>query len=114
LVLSIDDSTAEEDEEEAVIQRMIEAIRKFIREGEGEGEEGEGEGIPISSVTKRHFQLQIKTLQNAPRDAAKLEQIIKAKERENNDKAMHIDDTQRLVTEIEMLNVVLYLVMRKR
>jgi hypothetical protein len=26
---------------------------------------------------------------------------------------MHIEDTQRLVTEIEMLNVVLYLVARK-
>jgi hypothetical protein len=44
-------------------------------------------------ATKRHFQLQIKTLQNGPRDVEKLEQIIKAKERENNEKARHIEDT---------------------
>jgi hypothetical protein len=83
---------------------MIEAKREFIREYP--------EGIPISSVTKRHFQLQIQTLQNAPRDAAKLQQIIKAKERQN-EKARHIEDTERLVTEIEMLKFVLYLVNRK-
>jgi hypothetical protein len=40
----IDDSTTE-----AIIERMIEAKRNFIRE--------EKEGIPLSSVTKRHFQL---------------------------------------------------------
>jgi hypothetical protein len=56
--------------------------------------------------------LEIHTLQNAPKDASKLEQIIKAKERENNDKARHIYETQRLVTEIEMLKLVLYLVNR--
>jgi hypothetical protein len=103
-------SITEDDSTTGAIQRMIEAMRRFIREGEEHQEE---EGIPISSVTKRHFQLQIKTLQNAPRDAAKLEQIIKAKERENNQKARHIEDAQRLVTEIEMLKVVLYLVSRK-
>jgi hypothetical protein len=82
---------------------MIEAMRSFIRE--------DPKGIQISSVTKRHFQLEINTLQNAPRDPSKLEQIIKAKEREN-DKARHIYDIQRLVTEIEMLKFVLYLVNR--
>jgi hypothetical protein len=56
---------------EAVIQRMIEAKRSFIRE--------DPEGIQISSVTKRHFQLQIQILQNAPRDAAKLEKSLKQK-----------------------------------
>lgn len=49
------------------------------------------------------------TLQNARRDAAKLQQIIEAKEIENNVKARHIEDTQRLVSEIEMLRVVLVL-----
>jgi hypothetical protein len=85
-------------------------MQKFLREGE---DQEEGTPIPISTVTKRHFQLQIKTLQSAPRDAEKLQQIIKAKEREN-DKSRHIDDTQRLVTEIEMLKFVLYLVNRNR
>jgi hypothetical protein len=99
LVFSIDVST------EAVISRKIEAMRRFIREDPEQA-------IQISSVTKRHFQLQIETLQNAPRDPPKLDQIIKAKEREKNDKARHIDDTLRLVTEIEMLKVVLFLVNR--
>jgi hypothetical protein len=102
-------SITEDDSTTGAIQRMIEAMQRFIREGEEYQEE---EGIPISSVTKRHFQLQIKTLQNAPRDAAKLEQIIKSKEREKEE-ATHIDDTLRLVTEIEMLKVVLCLVSRK-
>jgi hypothetical protein len=57
--------------------------------------------------------LQIETLQNAPRDIAKLDQIIKAKEREK-EKARHIEDTERLVTEIEILKVILFLVGRNR
>lgn len=56
--------------------------------------------------------MQIKTLQNAPGDPDKLERLLKAKEREKEE-AMHIDDTQRLVTEIEMLKVVLYLVVSR-
>jgi hypothetical protein len=95
----IDDST------EAVIQRTIEAMQKFIREDK--------EGISLSSVTKRHFQLQISTLQNAPRDVEKLGQIIKSKERAKEE-AMHIEDTQRLVIEIEMLKFVLFLVRREK
>jgi hypothetical protein len=98
LVFSIDDST------EAVIQTKIEARQRLIREDPEQA-------IQISSVTKSHFQLQIETLQNAPRDSVKLEQIIKAKERENNE-AKHIDHTQRLVSEIEMLKLVLCLVIR--
>ena len=39
-------------------------------------------------------------------------QLLKSKERQREE-AMHIEDTQRLVTEIEMLKVVLYLVARK-
>jgi hypothetical protein len=39
-------------------------------------------------------------------------QLLKSKERQKEE-AMHIEDTQRLVTEIEMLKVVLYLVARK-
>jgi len=50
---------------------------------------------------------------NAPTDAEKLEAPFKAKEREKEE-AMFMEDTQRLVTEIEMLKVVLYLVNRNR
>ena len=53
-----------------------------------------------------------KTLQNAPRDEDKLRELLKLKEKQN-DKATHIEDTQRLVTEIEMLKVVLCFVSRK-
>jgi hypothetical protein len=42
-----------------------------------------------------------------------LEELLKRKQREM-DEAMYMEDTQRLVTEIEMLKVVLYLVMRSR
>jgi hypothetical protein len=52
-------------------------------------------------------------LQNAPRDEDKLRELLKLKEKENEE-TTHIEDTQRLVTEIEMLKVVLYLVSRKQ
>jgi hypothetical protein len=39
---------------------------------------------------------------------------LKVKEREKHQEAIHMEDTQRLVTEIEMLRVVLYLVSRSR
>jgi hypothetical protein len=42
-------------------------------------------------ITNKHFELQIKTLlPNAPRDAAKLQALLKAKEREK-EKATHIE-----------------------
>jgi hypothetical protein len=41
-----------------------------------------------------------------------LEQLLKRKQRQK-DEAMHMQDTQRLIAEIEMLKVVLYLVCRK-
>jgi hypothetical protein len=59
--------------------------------------------------------LKIKTLENAPiRDPDKLQQLLKAKEREKKDQAVHVRDLHRLVTEIEMLKVVLILVRRER
>jgi hypothetical protein len=51
-------------------------------------------------------------LQIAHRDADKLESLLRAKEREKQE-PMHIEDTQRLVTEIEILRGVFYLVSRK-
>ena len=80
---------------------MIEASQKMINEQ-----------LNSPSVNE-HFKLQIKTLQNAPRDPDKLERLLKVKRRQKEE-AMHIEDTQRLVTEIEMLKVVLYLVCRNR
>jgi hypothetical protein len=35
------------------------------------------------------------TLQNAPRDAAKLRKLLEVKQRQKEEEAMHIEDTQR-------------------
>ena len=93
LVYSIYDST------EVVIQKMIEASQRMINEQLN------------SPPVNEHFKLQIKTLQNAPRDPDKLERLLKVKQRQKEE-AIHIEDTQKLVTEIEMLKVVLYLACR--
>jgi hypothetical protein len=78
---------------------MIDASQKMINEQN-------------NPIVNKHYELQIKTLlQNAPRDADKLEQLLRLKERQKEE-AMYMEDTQRLVTEIEMLKVVLYLVCR--
>jgi hypothetical protein len=89
---------------------MIEGARRMIRVNSNSQQEPE---IPINPATKRHFELEIETLQNAPRDEDNLRQLLKLKEKENEQEATHIEDTQRLVTEIEMLKVVLHLVSRK-
>ena len=52
-------------------------------------------------------------LQNVLRDEGKLEALLKIKERQKEE-AMHINDTQRLVTEIEMLQMVVYYLVRSR
>jgi methyl coenzyme M reductase beta subunit len=106
LVYSIHDST------EVAIQKMIEASQRMIAvNNQGAGEPREGWGI--NPAMKRHLELEIKTLQNAPRDAEKLRRLLELKQRQKEE-ADHIEDTQRLVTEIEMLKVVLYLVSRKQ
>jgi len=52
------------------------------------------------AAINNHFKLQIKTLiQNAARDEDKLEAFLKAKEKEKQQEAIHIEYTQRLVTE---------------
>ena len=78
-----------------------------------QGEAAKEEGWGINPIMKRHLELEIKTLQNAPRDEGKLRELLELKEKENEE-TTHIEDTQRLVTEIEMLKVVLYLVSRKQ
>jgi methyl coenzyme M reductase beta subunit len=106
LVYSIHDSTAE-----VAIQKMIDASQRILAvQGQVQGEAKE-EGWGINPVMKRHLELEIKTLQNAPRDADKLRRLLEVKQRQK-DEAEHIEDTQRLVTEIEMLKVVLHLISR--
>ena len=78
MVYSIYDSTEE------AIQKMIEASQKMINEQN-------------NPIVNEHFKLEIKTLQNAPRDPEKLEQLLNVKERQKEG-AMHIEEMQRLVT----------------
>jgi hypothetical protein len=107
LDFSIYDST------ELAIQKMIEASQRMIDVNSRVGEAA-GEGwLGLNPATKRHLELQIKTLQNAPRDPDKLERLLEKKRRQKEE-AKHIEDTERLVTEIEMLKVVLFLVCRNR
>ena len=105
MVFSIHDST------EVAIQKMIEASQRMItisisNEGVEDGWRG------MNSAMRRHLELQIKTLQNAPKDPDMLERLLKVKKRQKEEEAMYFADTERLVTEIEMLKVVLYLVSR--
>jgi hypothetical protein len=106
LVYSIHDP--KEEEEVAIKKMIIEASQRMLSIN-SQGEELGG----INPATKKHLKLQIKTLQNAPRDADKLERLLHVKQRQKEE-AMHIEDIQRLVTETEMLKVVLYLVSRSR
>jgi hypothetical protein len=105
LVYSIHDPT------ELAIQKMIDASQRMIDvQSQVQGEAKEGWGI--NPAMRRHLESEIKTLQNAPRDADKLRRLLEIKQRQKEE-AMHIEDTERLVTEVEMLKVVLYLVSRK-
>ena len=125
LVFSIYDST------EVAIQKMIEASQRMIRmninidsnlcgsnKKQRTGERGQSATTTavswrgINSTIHRHLELQINTLQNAPRDAEKLERLLKTKRREKEE-AKEREDAERLATEIEMLKVVLFLVCRK-
>jgi hypothetical protein len=100
LVYSIHDSI------EVAIQKMIDASHRMITMSD------RGETGGMSPPIKSHLELQIKTLQNAPRNAEKLERLLKTKRRQKEE-AMLMEDTQRLVTEIEMLKVVFHLVYRR-
>src|SRR5215216_2606772 len=79
LVYSIHDST------EVAIQKMIDASQRMIdvqRQVQGEARK---EGWGINPVMKRHLELEIKTLQNAPRDAAKLRRLLEIKQRQKEE-----------------------------
>jgi hypothetical protein len=105
LVYSIHDST------EVAIQKMIDSSQRMIDvQSKVTGEPKDGWGI--NTVIKKHLELEIRTLQNAPRDVDKLRRLLQIKQRQKEE-ADHIEDTQRLVAEIEMLKVVLYLISRK-
>ena len=68
-------------------QRMIDVQSQVG----GEARDGSG----INPVMKKHLELEIKTLRNAPRDADKLRKLLEVKQRQKDEEAMRIEDTQR-------------------
>ncbi len=108
---------------EITIRRHIEGIKKLLNpqyenttaNTTPEEEEEEAAGLAIimnNPATERHFELQIKTLQDAPRDPDKLRELLKVKQRQYEKATLAEDIQQPLVTEIEMLQFVLFLVCR--
>ena len=103
----------------SLIQRTIDGIQRMITlHPPIQGEEGDGAptrkepAIEISLAAKRHWELQIKILREAPRDPDKLRQILNDKQ-EEYEKAKESEGIERLIPEIEMLKVVLFLVCRR-
>ncbi|MDQ3837314.1 MAG: hypothetical protein M3270_10340 [Thermoproteota archaeon] len=103
---TLPNSTAEE-----IIARQIEGIKKMIwvHGGPEEEEEEEERDIQINPAMKRHWELEIKTLQDAPKDADKLRKLLEAKRKEYEESEDY-ETRCRLVTEIEMLRFVLCVV----
>jgi hypothetical protein len=60
---------------------LIESSERMIREQNN------------NPAISKHFELEIKTLQNTPRDPDKLEQLLQVKERKKEQQAIHIEDT---------------------
>jgi hypothetical protein len=67
--------------------------------------------IKISEATRKYCELQIRTLQEAPRDPDELRKLLQEKQR-LYEKATLADEIHPLVIEIEMLKYVQFLVNR--
>jgi hypothetical protein len=98
---------------EETIARMIEGIRIFINPqyGNTTPEEEAAAVIKINPATRKYCELKIKILQDSPKDPDKLRELLKVKERQY-EKATLAEDIQSLVTEIDMLKFVQFLVNR--
>ena len=101
---------------EKTIKKTIDGIQALLNPfnnmtPEEEEKEEKMAVIKISEATQKHFNLQTKILQDAPRYPDKLREILKEKQKEY-EKAEDSVDIERLVTEIEMLKYVQYLVNR--
>jgi hypothetical protein len=89
LVYSIHDST-----DEVATQKMIDASQRMIAVNSHVGGEAK-DGWGLNTAMKKHLELEIRTLHNAPRDADKLRRLLEFKQIQKEEEAMHIDDTQR-------------------
>ena len=91
---------------------MISVSNNNNSQGEKEGATtGKEPTIEISLAMKRHWESEIKILRDAPREPEKLRQILKVKQ-EEYEIASDSENIERLVSEIEMLKFVLFLVCR--
>jgi hypothetical protein len=99
---------------EVIIQRNVEGIQKLLNPqyGNTTPDEEAAAVIKINPAIKSHCELEIKTLQEAPRDADKLRALLQIKERQHQKITTHMEDIETLFTEIEMLKFVLFLVRR--
>jgi hypothetical protein len=97
---------------EKAIQKAIDGIHYFLNPSNMTPEEQKEKAvIKISEATRKYCELQIRTLQDAPRDPDKLRELLKRKQR-RYEKATLADEMHPLVTEIEMLKFVQFLVNR--
>ncbi len=96
------------------VNRMVEGIRVFLNPqyGNTTPEEEAAAAIKINPATKKYAELKIKILQDSPRDADKLRKILQAKQ-EEYDKVQDCEDIEKLITEIDMLRYLLFLVCKK-
>jgi hypothetical protein len=60
---------------------MIGASQRMLDVNSQVKGEAKEEGWGINPAMKRHFELEIETLQNAPRDEVRLRELLKLKER---------------------------------
>lgn len=96
---------------EKAIEKKIEGIRIFLNPqyGKTTPEEEEAVVIKINPATKKYCELKIKILQDSPWDPVKLKEILKAKQKEY-EKTEESEDIEKLITELEMLRYVLFLI----
>jgi PleD family two-component response regulator len=92
---------------------MILGIRTFLNPqyGNATPEEEAAAVIKINPATEKYAELKIKILLESPREAAKLSEILQAKQSEYA-KAQDNEDIERLITEIDTLEFLLFLVNR--
>jgi PleD family two-component response regulator len=100
-----------QDSTEVIIQRTVEGIKKLLNPQyeNTTPEEEAAAAIKVNPVIKKYAELKIKILQDSPRDAEKLSKILQAKQKEYR-KAQDSDIIERLITEIDVLEYLLFLV----
>ena len=101
-----------DDPTEKAIQKAIDGIHFFLNPSNMTPEEQEKKAvIKISEATRKYCELQIRTLKDAPRDSDMLRELLEKRERQYEE-AEDSEVIEILVTEIEMLKFVQFLVNR--